>query len=128
MTQNEILNNCKLIQAAIDLQVPTGDIDSVEGKMIELVSLMGLSAETMKEAQYHLLIQQGLQIDIIRKSEPGISATNLKMMLGSKLAMESTMYEYAERLNAAITHAVDGLRTSISKYKMEREIARYEHK
>lgn len=128
MTNEEILKNCQMIQKCIDTYIQLGDIEAVENKMIELVSLMGLSAETMKEAQYHLLIQQGLQIDAIRKTEPGISATNLKMMLGSRLAMESTLYEYAERLNAAIVHACDSLRTAISKYKLERQVAQYEKK
>ena len=119
------MKNCEMIQKAIDLEIPLGDIDSTEGKMIELISLMGLSAECMAKAKEQVLVKQGMMLDILRREEPNTTSTMIKMLLESRMATELTLYEYSERLNRAIVHCVDALRTSISKYKMERELSSY---
>ena len=125
MQSEEILKHCKMIQTAVDIEVPLGDIDTIEGKMLQLVALMGLSSELMKEAKNNVLVKQGLIIDIIRREEKGIAPTTMKLILESRMATELTIYEYCDRLNRAIVHACDSLRTSISKYKIERELSTY---
>lgn len=128
MTANEIITNCNLIRDELDRQIPLSDMDSVEGKMLNLCAMMGLSAECLRYAQYLLLHKQGQCIDKIRAADPTIPASILKVKLESDLAEERTLYEYAERLNAAITHCVDGLRTSISKYKEELNVSTFQRK
>lgn len=123
MTQAEIISNLDVIRKAIDQQIPIGDIDGVEGKMMELCSMMGLSAECYAKAQMNLAVKQGVIVRKLKYADPNINATMLKLLLESDMAQERMVFDYAERLNAALVHVVDGLRTAISKYKAEREIS-----
>jgi hypothetical protein len=119
MTREELNKNLNKIKESLDTEIPAGDIDGIEGKMLSLCSLMGLSAECYKQAQYLVLMEQGKAIKRIKRYEPNIQPSTLKLQLEAELAEEKMTFDYADRLNSAITHCVDGLRTSISKYKEE---------
>ena len=119
MNKEDIIKNLNLIRDTLDQKIPVGDIDGIEGKMMELCSMMGLSAECLAEANMQLSVKQGEAIRHIRAKEPSINATLLKLTLESELAYQRMTCDYAERLNKAISHNCDSLRTAISKYKTE---------
>ena len=117
MNKAEIEKACQAIKIEIETDVDVLDISAVQKKLMNLTSLMGLSAETMKEAKAIIGYRQKDIINMERNS--GLSASILKMKIQSELWEEEAIYIYCDRLNAAISHACDSLRTVISLYKTE---------
>lgn len=111
---NKALN---AIRAALDADVMDADINSVDNKLKKLTQLTGLSAEANASAQ-KILRQK--ELEIFKANLPkGYQASVLNNLIKAESADEIALYEYADRLNAALVHSLDGLRTSISLYKAE---------
>ena len=119
-TKDNIEANLASIRAIVDLDISGLDIESVVEQGKKLASIMGLSAECMAAAQKHL--QNARMIAIKRLSEgKDYQASVLLKMADGECGMELATYEYADRLNAAISHQLDYYRTVISLYKTELE-------
>lgn len=119
MTATEIESHCQRIKAELERQVETSEIESVMDKLNNLSSLSGLSAEIVAEAKQLILQRQKPAILLAQKSN--VSASMQKAFVESECADEMMLYTYAERLNAAITHSLDALRTIVSMRKSELE-------
>lgn len=119
MTSEEILNHCKGIKAELESEVQTLSIEQVMNKLNNLTSLSGLSAELVAETKQLILHRQKPAILLAQKT--GVSASMQKAFVESECAEEMMLYTYAERLNAAITHSLDALRTIVSMRKSELE-------
>lgn len=111
--------NLKSIREVVDIDVIGCDIDSVVEQGKKLASMMGLSSECMAAAQRHL---QNARLKAIKEMEGrGYQSSILLKMADGHCGIEIATYEYADRLNAAITHQLDYYRTIISLYKCELE-------
>lgn len=119
MTSDEIQSYCKSIKAELERQVETSEIESVMDKLNNLSSFSGLSAELVAESKQLVLERQKPAILLAQKS--GVSASMQKAFVESECAEEMMLYTFAERLNAAITHSLDALRTIVSMRKSELE-------
>lgn len=123
MIATKIEENLNTIKLHLEAEINPTEIAAVELKLSNLSSLMGLSAECMRYAKEVVLTAQKSFL-----SKPNMlnqSATNLKLLIESELHYEIGLFVYSERLNAAITHCCDSLRTIISKYKEELRIANF---
>lgn len=110
--------NCKAIRDVIDMDVDADNIDELQGKLMKLVNLVGLSSELKAIAKRDLLLAQSNALsDLDQKLAP----TVLRMLIDGQTADEEGNLVYADRLNAGITHAIDSLRTLISLRKSEME-------
>lgn len=107
------------IRAVLDADVSDCDMQSVKDKLLRLTSIMGLSAETMASAK-KMLNEKEIEVFANGKTE-SMPASIAKKYLDAHCKEENALYEYADRLNAAIVHTIDGLRTVISLYKTELE-------
>lgn len=116
-TREEITRALNAIREVLDADIIGGDIESVDNKLKKLTQLTGLSAETMASAEK---ILHAKELEVFRSLLPeGLQASVLTGMVKAETADELAMYKYADRLNAALSHSMDGLRTSISLYKEE---------
>ncbi len=105
-----------MIRSVIDSDVMDCDIDTKVNKLLKLTQLMGLSAETKASAKKLLGLKEqrifeGMDVDM--------APSKAIRFLNAKCAEENAILEYADRLNAAITHSIEGLRSVISLYKQE---------
>lgn len=117
-TKDNIESKLASIREVVDLDISGLDIESVVEQGKKLASLMGLSAECMAAAQRHL---QTARLKAIKELGGEKQASVLLKMADGYCGMELATYEYADRLNAAISHQLDYYRTVISLYKSELE-------
>lgn len=116
MTLAEKLN---AIREAIDVDIVGLDIDSVVEKGKSLSQLIGLSAECKAIARKNL---ESARLSAIQKLlEDRLSPSVMLKMADAMCADQYQKFEYADRLNAGITHQLDYYRTVISLYKTELE-------
>jgi hypothetical protein len=107
------------IRAALDADVTGVDIDSLVEKGKALAQLIGLSAECKAEAKAKLEKARlhALLIHDTKKRTPTI----IMKYVEADCANEISDFEYADRLNAGITHQLDYYRSVISLHKTELE-------
>lgn len=107
------------IRKAIDTDVTGVDIDSLveQGKM--LASLIGLSAECKAESRRKLENARLIALKSLMNDK--ISTNVLLKMADAVCSDQIYEYEYADRLNAGITHQLDYYRSVISLHKVELE-------
>lgn len=119
MTLNEKLN---AIRKIIDIDC-ADDIESIMGKGNQLNGIIGLSAETKAQAKKSLEVARLKALTQLEDKK--FSPTVMIRAIDSHCSDELAAYEYADRLNAAITHQIDYIRTRISYEKSERENERF---
>ena len=116
---DNIESNLKSIREVVDTNVVGCDIESVVEQGKKLASIMGLSAECMAAAQRHL---QAARVKAIKEMEnKNYQPSILLKMADGQCGIELAIYEYADRLNASISHQLDYYRTVISLHKSEME-------
>jgi hypothetical protein len=108
----------KAIRDVIDMDVNADNIDELQGKLMKLVNLVGLSSELKAVAKRDLLVAQA---EALSGMDEKLPLTLLKMKVDGETADQESRLVYADRLNAGITHAIDSLRTLISLRKSEME-------
>lgn len=116
MTLTEKLES---IRKTIDIDVTNCDIDSVVEKGKSLSQLIGLSAECKSEARRDLETSRLVALQNLMRDK--ISPSVLIKMADATCAEELANFEYADRLNAGITHQLDYYRSVISLHKAELE-------
>lgn len=115
-TKEEITASLNLIRSIIDSDVIDLDIHTQTSKLLKLTQLMGLSAETKASAKKLLGIKERCVFEMIDKKLP---PTVQIRMLNAECYEENAILEYSDRLNSAIVHSIDGLRSVVSLYKQE---------
>ena len=132
---NDLATKMNSIREALDAPVSydqeTGEatqanIDLVQDKLIKLSSLLGLSAECMAQARKEL---RNKELEVLAEIQSQISKTPASIvgkLLSAKTGQEESVLLYADRLNSALVHSIDGLRTIISKYKSELEQSKFQ--
>lgn len=119
MNPQQIESTLKEIQVALE-QVPSKeDIDGVQGKLMELTGYLGTSAELIYHARKQALHKQQKVISV--NAGGGHSPMILKQLVESEMWEELAIVDYADRINKAVTHAIDGYRTIVSLYGKEIE-------
>lgn len=113
MTLKEKLDS---IRVALDADVTGVDIESVVEKGKALAQLIGLSAECKAEARHAL---EQARLNAILHHQQTKSPMVLLKMAEADCADQVKDFEYAERLNAGITHQLDFYRSVISLHKEE---------
>lgn len=107
------------IRALIDVDVTGVDIDSLIEKGKQLSQMIGLSAECKAQARKNL--ENARMIALIQIEKKDYSPSVMLKVAEAMCSEEIAAYEYADRLNAGITHQLDYYRTVISLHKTELE-------
>jgi len=115
-TKEEITVSLNVIRAVVDADVIDCDINAVENKLLRLTQLMGLSAETMASAKKILGIKE---LHVLDSMEEGKTPTEINKRLNASCYEENAILQYSDRLNSAIVHNCDALRSIISLRKEE---------
>lgn len=114
-----LIEKLQAIRKEVEQDLTGQSVDEVEEHGKRLASLFGLSAETMAEAKK--LMDRKLLQAIKENEGRGYPPSVLLKISQAQCAEEAAVYDYADRLNAGITHQLDFYRTVISKYKTELE-------
>lgn len=114
-----ITNKLNFIRKLVDLDLSDCEINDVETHGKRLAAAIGLSAETMAQAKKQLDLRL---LQAIKQLEGNNYPPSVLLKLAqAECAEEAATYDYADRLNAGISHQLDYYRTCISKYKSELE-------
>lgn len=114
---NDFNEKVKTIKAAIELEVTADDLEGLQGKLLRCINLFALSSEMCARATVDL---RNAELKVLKAEGSGSGiTTKLKAMTGE----EQGKQELADRLNAGLTHTIEGLRTMISLKKSEFENA-----
>jgi hypothetical protein len=107
------------IRESIDKDLTGCVVDDVVEHGKQLAQLIGLSAECKAEAKRKLDKARVLAVASLahKKLPPSV----LLKLAESEIADQSYEFEYADRLNAGITHKLDFYRSVISLHKTELE-------
>jgi len=107
------------IRALVDVDVTGVDIDSLIEKGKQLTQMIGLSAECKGEARKEL--DNARLAAIIQIENKNYPPSVMLKIAEAMCADEAELFEYADRLNAGITHQLDYYRSVISLHKTELE-------
>lgn len=111
----------KMIAIRELLDVPTKEyaLESLVTHAQDLAAMIGLSAEVKSDARRNL---ENARLAALKMSMDNKVSTNILLkMADGACADQLAQYEYADRLNAAITHQLDLIRSVISLRKTELE-------
>lgn len=123
MTLKEKLQS---IRDLLDVQTFESDTDAVANHAQELAAMIGLSAECKAEARKRVEESRLIALRAIVGDKKITPSVMLKMADGA-IADELRVFEYADRLNAGLTHKMDLLRSVISLRKTELENSRFQN-
>ena len=118
---NTLKEKLDSIRAALDVDVTGVDIDSLIEKGKALAQLIGLSAACKAESKANLERARGVALSSLMIEEPKCPPSVLLKLVESECDNQILLYEYADRLNAGITHQLDYYRSIISLHKVELE-------
>lgn len=117
-TKEETVKALNSIREAVDADVIDTDIVNVQNKLLKLTQVIGLSAEAKASAKKLLHIKEKeVFLTMDKKMQPSVQIK----ILAAECFEELAILDYADRLNSAIVHNIDALRSVISLYKTEME-------
>ena len=111
--------NLKSIRDVLDSDVIDCDISSIQNKALQITQLSGLASESKGTTKKILEQARLFHLSVIQNEK--IPASIMSKKLDALCHDELALYEYADRINASISHTLDALRTIISLYKTELE-------
>lgn len=104
------------IRAAVDADIIDVDIDAQKNKMIALTQLIGLSAEAKASAKKILLRKE---LEVLSGLDKELAPSVMTRRINSECYEEAALLEYSDRLNSALIHCIDAIRSVLSLYKTE---------
>ncbi len=107
------------IRDLIDVNTADVDLESLINHAQELTAMIGLSSECKAEARKKM--EESRLVALHALIDKKMATTVLLKMADGAIAHEIGAFEYADRLNAGITHKLDLLRSIISLRKTELE-------
>lgn len=119
MEKKEYNEKIAAIRACIDMDVDNSDTEGMTGKILMLTRMIGLSSEVKARALKDF--NDAKLIAYAKHKTDKLTPNVLKIVIEGETSEESAKLELADRLNAGIVHAIDGLRTIISLRKSELE-------
>lgn len=117
--QPTIGEKLKAIRDLVEVDLSGVEINDLEAHGKRLAAIVGLSAETMAHAKK--LYQASLLRALNGLKEQSLSPSVMLKMAQAQCGEEEAVMDYADRLNAGISHQLDYYRTCISKWKAELE-------
>jgi hypothetical protein len=106
------------IREAVDSDIIDVCIEVQQNKLLALTQLIGLSAECNASAKKFLLKKE---LEVMKTLDPGLAPSKATKELNASCYEESALLEYADRLNSALVHSIDAIRSVMSLYKTELE-------
>ena len=118
-TIQEISQSLNHIRSIIDTDIVEVDIDQQQNKLLMLTQIIGLSAECKASSKKILHLKE---LDVLSELNlTDMQPSIIGKMLTAKTAHEIALLEYSDRINSAVIHSIDAIRSIISLYKTELE-------
>lgn len=119
--QEQILSELTEINGEILSGIPDSDISLMLTKLSTVVTYLASSASLVAESGFLYNQAKKKAYHTLKTSSEAnqeyYSPMLAKDYINSCCAAESYLYEFAQRLNSAVTHTLDALRTAISAEK-----------
>ena len=114
--QNDLIGFIDTIDSILEVGVDHEDGNQISERIGQLTAVLSTSsfAVALAERIYNEALGKTL-----KSIFPGTSATDKKLILTGNLSSEKYYLTLAERQNAALVHAIDGLRSMLSYIKEE---------
>lgn len=116
MSQEGLEAIIETIDSILSVPLDAEDGNAISARIGDLVSLMSSSATAVATAER--IYNEGVG-EILTEMYEKKSATEKKLILAGRLSEQQYWLKQAERQNAALVHAVDGLRSMLSYLKQE---------
>jgi hypothetical protein len=123
MTKEQIKNGLDLIENLLDTEAKT--ISEWENKLSQLTSICGFSATVLAHAHATKEMELKEKILLMCNIKPPLQPSLISKISDGLVPNETMLYKRAERMNAAISHCIDGLRSLISLHKQEMQNSIY---
>lgn len=120
---SKLTENLNFLRTEMDKTVSSDDTVGMVDKLEKLISLVGLSAECVAWSEKEL--KKKNLIVLIESKNLDMPPSVLVKYMDGQSADELAVWKYADRLNAGLSHAMDGLRTIISLHKEEMNKSSY---
>lgn len=117
-TIQEIKVALNQIRSVVDSNIIDVDIESQKNKLLMLTQLIGLSAECNASAK-KILLQK--ELNVLNEMDKDLAPSKATSLLKASCSDEAAILEYSDRLNSALIHSIDSIRSIISLYKTELE-------
>lgn len=112
---------CHAIRDVLDRDTPPENGDAVAYQLVDLQALLGTSASAMSNL-FHKKEAARLQVlEAIAESGTKITPALQRDLVNAKCAGYNTAYEYADRLQSALVHSIDAMRSVLSWLKSEKQ-------
>jgi len=124
------------VETLIETPYDTKSGDVVAERISDLIYLFAGSTKAISSARYYrdetlkyvyeeMLRKAALNDELAIKAFKTPSVIN--KIAETRVAELNALLVYVERINAAITHSIDGLRSILSNLKAERQVTSYHH-
>lgn len=110
-------SDLKYIRDILDQDIVDVDITSQQNKGYHLTQCVGLAAACKANARK--ILEQTKLIKYAELKDQKLPPSVLLKVIEMQCADELALYEFSDRINAGISHALDMIRTAISLYKEE---------
>lgn len=114
-TPEQIEDSLRIIQSSITAGVDFTNGFKIQEKLDEQTRNLAISSELYTQAEYYY----NKAAAEVAKANPKAVATYLKALTLGQCANEYRIMNLAERLNAAVTHTLESLRSQLSFHKAE---------
>lgn len=108
------------IREIIDADVSGCDESTIQEKILQLTQISGLAAECKGLAKK--LLEVG-RLKAMMEMDTKYTGNLAMTFINASCSSELGLFEYADRINASLTHNIDGLRSVLSYRKSELENA-----
>lgn len=111
---------CASIREVLDRDTETQDGDAVAFQLVDLQALLGTSAGAMASLFHKKEAARLKVLEAIAESGTKITPALQRDLVNAKCAGYNTAYEYADRLQSALVHSIDAMRSVLSWLKEEK--------
>src|SRR5690625_2941318 len=115
--KKKVRKDLAFIRGVLDQDIIDTDISSQQNKGYMLTQCVGLAAGS--KAACKKILEQTKLIKFAEHKSEKLSPSVMLEVIKMECADELALLEYADRINAGLSHSLDMIRTAISLYKEE---------
>lgn len=108
---------CERIASTLNTSVGHENGDEVACQLVDLNSLLGTSAGVLARLFHR---KEAAKLAVLEAIDTKLPASLQRDLVNAKCANYVAAHEFAERLNSALVHSIDALRSVLSWLKLEK--------
>lgn len=112
---------CAVIRDILDRDTERDNGDAVAFQIVDLTSLLGTAAGVMSALFFKREAAKRKVFEELEDKPTKITPALQKDMVNARCSGYGSAYEYADRLQSALVHSIDGMRSVLSWIKSEKQ-------